>query len=142
MARTRNAPAPPRMHRRGEAAALAAMALLLLALGAVWGLVLSPEDYRQGAAVRILYVHVPSAWMSLFLWLLLAVCGGALLLSGRRGAGAGEEVRGKDARLAAAFDALAAAGFWFTALTLATGSIWGRAIWACGGRGTPASSLS
>ena len=88
-----------------------------LGAGGVWGLWLSPDDWRQGAAVRMLYVHVPSAWLSLFCWLIMAALGARLLW------------RGVGVVVAAAFVASAWAGFWFTALTLITGSIWGRAIW-------------
>ncbi|MGR4000926.1 MAG: cytochrome c biogenesis protein CcsA [Alphaproteobacteria bacterium] len=98
-------------------------ALLLLTLGGFWGLWFSPPDWRQGEAVRIMYVHVPSAWMSLFCWFVLALLGVALLLNRINRNVASRKY------LATAFVATANAGFWFTALTLATGSIWGRAIW-------------
>lgn len=101
---------------RGGAVPLAVVACALLALGAVWGLALSPPDYRQGETIRILYVHVPAAWMSLLCWLGLAVLGFGTLVR-------------RCPVLGLAFEAVAWSGLWFTALALATGSLWGRPVW-------------
>ncbi|HBG50245.1 MAG TPA: heme ABC transporter permease, partial [Gammaproteobacteria bacterium] len=47
-------------------------AVALLVVGAVGGLVLAPVDYQQGQAYRILFVHVPSAWMAMFVYMFMA----------------------------------------------------------------------
>ena len=90
-----------------------------LALGA-WGLWLglfaSPADYLQGESVRILYIHVPCAWMSLFAYIAMAVAGFVGLVW-----------RIKIAELFAM--ASAPVGAAFTFVTLATGSLWGRPTW-------------
>ncbi|MDA7983544.1 MAG: cytochrome c biogenesis protein CcsA [Alphaproteobacteria bacterium] len=109
----------PQRLRRASAQLLAATAIVAI-LGAIWSLQISPPDWRQGDAVRIMYVHVPGAWMSLICWTLMAALGAKLLW---------RCPPSHRAATAAAFTTTAAAGFWFTALTLATGSIWGRAIW-------------
>ena len=48
-------------------------ALALILLATWWGLVKAPADYQQGDAFRILYVHAPSAWMSMFIYVVMAV---------------------------------------------------------------------
>jgi heme exporter protein C len=47
---------------------LAGISLLLLAVGSYWGLFVAPADYQQGEAFRIIYVHVPAAWLSMFVY--------------------------------------------------------------------------
>lgn len=91
-------------------------AVLLLLVGAYGGLVLAPPDYQQGDAFRIIYVHVPAAWLSLFAYAFLA---GA--------AAVGLIWRIKLAHLVA--HAAAPLGAVFTFLALATGSIWGKPMW-------------
>ncbi|HQR49218.1 MAG TPA: cytochrome c biogenesis protein CcsA, partial [Steroidobacteraceae bacterium] len=86
-------------------------ALGLILLAAWWGLVKAPADYQQGDAFRILYVHAPSAWMSMFTYVVMAVA-----------AAIGLVWRIKLAHAAAA--AAAPIGASFTFLALATGSIW------------------
>jgi len=49
--------------------------LSLFLVGAYWGLVVAPADYQQGDSFRIIYVHVPAAWMSLFVYVVMAVAG-------------------------------------------------------------------
>ncbi len=91
-------------------------AILLLVVGTYGGLVLAPPDYQQKDAFRILYVHVPSASMSLMVYVAMAVAA-AIGLIWRM-------------KLAHAFAAACApVGAWFTALTLATGSIYGKPMW-------------
>ena len=92
---------------------LAAVAILA---GFYGGLVVAPPDYQQGEGFRIIYVHVPSAWMSLFIYMFMAV-----------GAAVGLVWRIKLAHAMAA--AAAPLGAWFTALALATGSLWGKPMW-------------
>jgi len=91
-------------------------ALLLMAIGAYGGLVLSPPDYQQKDAFRIIYVHVPAASMSLMVYVAMAIA-----------AAVGVIWRIKLAHAFAA--ACAPIGAWFTALTLATGSIYGKPMW-------------
>ena len=76
----------------------------------------SPPDYQQGQSVRIMYVHVPSAWMALSCYLMLAsACAISLIW------------RHLLADIAAR--AIAPVGAVFTALALLTGSLWGRPMW-------------
>lgn len=91
-------------------------ALLLILLGLWGGLFVAPADYQQGEAFRIIYVHVPSAWLSMFGYVALAVAAGIGLIW-----------RMKLAHVAA--NAIAPIGASFTFLALATGSIWGKPMW-------------
>ena len=54
---------------------LGILALVLLVSGSVWGLAFAPPDYQQGNSFRIIYIHVPSAWMSLFIYMCMAGAG-------------------------------------------------------------------
>lgn len=92
------------------------VALLSIGYGAVAGLALAPADYQQGDAFRIIYVHVPSAWMSLFCYVTMAVTGAIGLIW-----------RIKMAHAVSA--ATAPIGASFTLLALVTGSLWGRPMW-------------
>ena len=104
----------------GVAAALtpwfAALAALAIGYGAVAGLVCAPPDYQQGDAFRIIYVHAPAAWLSLFAYTTMAVAGGIGLIW-----------RIKMGHAVAA--ATAPIGASFTLLALVTGSLWGRPMW-------------
>lgn len=91
-------------------------AFLLIAIGLYGGLVLAPPDYQQGDGFRILYVHAPSAWMSMFVYATMAVA-----------AAIGLVWRIKLAHAVAA--ASAPVGAWFTFAALATGSLWGKPMW-------------
>jgi heme exporter protein C len=84
--------------------------------GLVWGLFFAPADWQQGDAVRIMYVHVPAAWLASFGYLSLAVCSVLSLVW-----------RHPLADLAAA--EIGPVGAAFTALCLATGSLWGKPMW-------------
>ncbi len=95
---------------------LAVGAVVLTVVGLGWGLFLSPADYQQGDAVRIMYVHVPSAWLATAGYSGLALCSIASLIW-----------RHPLADLAAAEIGPVGAGF--TALCLATGSLWGKPMW-------------
>jgi len=90
--------------------------VLLIAIGLVSGLFLTPADYLQGESVRILYVHVPAAWLGMGGWTGLAIASLAQLIWRHPLAGV-------------AARAIAMPGALFTALCLATGSIWGRPTW-------------
>jgi heme exporter protein C len=99
---------------------IAAPVLGVATAGAMlWGLWLgfaAPEDYQQGDAIRILFIHVPAAWTAMFSYLCLGV---ASLLS----------LVFRHALADAAARACAPLGAAFTALALATGSLWGRPTW-------------
>lgn len=90
---------------------------LLLALpGLYGGLVLAPPDYQQGDSYRIIFIHVPSAWMSMFVYMFMAV-----------NAGIGLIWRIKLSDIMASSSAPIGAAFTF--LALATGSLWGKPMW-------------
>ncbi len=93
----------------------AVLAVLFVA-GLYLALVASPPDYRQGETVRIMYVHVPAAWMALFVYVFLAAASAAALIW-----------RHPLADVAAR--AASPLGAAFTAVALATGSLWGKPIW-------------
>jgi heme exporter protein C len=91
-------------------------AITLMVVAAFGGLVLAPPDYQQKDAFRIIYVHAPAAIMSLQVYVVMAVA-----------AAVGIIWRIKLAHALAA--ACAPVGAWFTALALATGSIYGKPMW-------------
>jgi heme exporter protein C len=93
----------------------AACALLML-YGLYGGLVLAPADYQQGDSFRIIYIHVPAAWMSLFIYVVMAVAGIIGLVWRMKMA---EVVLISSAPIGAAF----------TFLALVTGSLWGKPMW-------------
>jgi heme exporter protein C len=95
---------------------LVAVTALLLSYGLYQALFVAPPDYQQGESVRIIYIHVPSAWMSLFVYVTLA---GA--------AGIGLVWNIKLAELLARVSAPIGASF--TLVTLVTGSLWGKPMW-------------
>ena len=90
--------------------------LLLLIGGLYLALVKAPQDYQQGETVRIMFVHVPAAWMALFGFSFMALAHGAGLV-----------FRHPIAHIAA--KAAAPIGACFTFLALATGSLWGKPMW-------------
>jgi heme exporter protein C len=90
--------------------------LLLILIGCYAGLFLTPPDYVQGETVRILYVHVPAAWLGMAGWSGIAVASIVQLVWRHPLAGVGGR-------------AVALPGAVFTAICLATGSIWGRPTW-------------
>lgn len=90
-------------------------ALLLLA-GVYGGLAITPPDYLQGETVRILYIHVPAAWLGMAGWAAIAAASISQLVW-------------RHPLAAVAGRAIAPAGATFAALCLATGSIWGRPTW-------------
>jgi heme exporter protein C len=95
---------------------LAGLTAATLALGLVWALLLAPPDYQQGESVRIMFIHVPSAWMALSVYLFIAIASGVALVS-----------RHPLAEIAA--QAAAPIGAAFTLVCLTTGSLWGRPMW-------------
>jgi heme exporter protein C len=95
---------------------LVAMFFLLLIPGLYGGLVLAPPDYQQGESYRIIFIHVPAAWMSLFIYLVMAFCGVVIVVWRMKLA---EVVLISSAPIGASF----------TFLALATGSLWGKPMW-------------
>ena len=90
--------------------------IIVLSIGLVEALVISPKDYKQSDAVRIMYVHVPAAWISLGIFssiTLLSICGFIF--------------RNKNFFLIS--KSLAPSGFVFNIIALVTGSIWGKPTW-------------
>ena len=89
---------------------------LLIAAGLYGGLVIAPADYQQSDAYRILYIHAPTAWLSQMAYVLMALAAAVGLVW----------------RMQAAFAVAAAAapiGASFTAVSLATGMLWGQPMW-------------
>jgi heme exporter protein C len=95
---------------------VSALGLGLAAIGLGWGLFFAPADWQQGDAVRIMYVHVPAAWLASAGYLALACASAASLVW-----------RHPLADLAAVEIAPVGAGF--TAICLITGSLWGKPMW-------------
>ena len=90
--------------------------LIVLIIGLAEALVFSPEDYKQSDAVRIMYVHVPAAWISLGIFTSITI----LSISGYI-------FKSKNFFLIA--KSLAPSGFVFNLIALVTGSIWGKPTW-------------
>jgi len=95
---------------------LTSLFVVLLIYGLYGGLVQAPADYQQGDSFRIIYIHVPAAWMSLFIYMVMAISGGIGLIW-----------RIKLAEIVCISCAPIGAGFTF--LALVTGSLWGKPMW-------------
>ncbi len=94
----------------------AVAAAMLFAVGLYIGFVVAPTDFQQGEAYRIIYIHVPAAWMSMLLYLLMAGYAGLGLIF--------------NARLSSMMaQALATTGALFTFIALWTGALWGKPMW-------------
>ena len=92
------------------------MFIVVLSIGLFEALILSPEDYKQSDSVRIMYVHVPSAWISLGIFSLIAILSfGSLVF--------------KNKNFILISKSLAPSGLLFNIIALATGSIWGKPTW-------------
>ena len=94
---------------------LAAATVALLATG-LWLAALAPADYQQGFSVKIMYVHVPAAWLSMFVYSTMVLAALGTLVWRHPLADAAQK-------------AAAPLGAGFTLICLATGSIWGRPMW-------------
>ena len=90
--------------------------ILILILGLVEALILSPEDYKQSDSVRIMYVHVPAAWISLGIFSLISVLSFGIIIF-------------KNKNFSLITKSLAPSGFVFNIIALVTGSIWGKPTW-------------
>ncbi|HET9397944.1 MAG TPA: heme ABC transporter permease CcmC [Sphingomicrobium sp.] len=95
---------------------LLAVGIVLAIAGSFGGLAITPPDYLQGETVRILYIHVPAAWLGMAGWAAIAAASISQLVW-------------RHPLAAVAGRAIAPAGATFAALCLATGSIWGRPTW-------------
>ena len=95
---------------------LATITAILLLAGLYLGLFVAPPDYQQGQSYRIIFVHVPSAWMSMFIYTFMAVLSAIYLIWNI-----------KLADVMARSSAVLGASFTFLALT--TGSLWGKPMW-------------
>jgi heme exporter protein C len=95
---------------------VAGLALLCLIVGLIWGFFFTPEDYRQGSTVKIIYLHVPAAMMAINAWGMMLVT--SLIWLVRR-----HHVS------ALAAKAAAPVGLTFTAIALVTGALWGQPMW-------------
>ena len=90
--------------------------IIVLTIGLTEALILSPEDYKQSDSVRIMYVHVPAAWISLGIFSSLALLSvGSFIF--------------KNKNFALIAKSLAPSGFVFNIIALVTGSIWGKPTW-------------
>jgi len=90
--------------------------IIVLTIGLTEALILSPEDYKQSDVVRIMYVHVPAAWISLGIFSSLALLSiGSFVF--------------KNKNFALIAKSLAPSGFIFNIIALVTGSIWGKPTW-------------
>ena len=94
---------------------LAAATAILLAIG-LYQSAIAPDDYQQGATVKIMFIHVPNAWLSMFVWGVMSLAALGTLVW-----------RHPLADVAA--KAAAPIGAAFTFLALVTGSLWGRPMW-------------
>jgi heme exporter protein C len=93
-----------------------ALTALSLVGGLIWGFFFTPDDFRQGSTVKIIYLHVPSALMAINAWLMMLVA--SLIWIVRR-----HHVSALAARAAAPV------GLVMTMIALATGAIWGQPMW-------------
>jgi heme exporter protein C len=90
--------------------------IIVLTIGLTEALIISPEDYKQSDAVRIMYVHVPAAWIALGIFSRLALLSvGSFVF--------------KNKNFALISKSLAPSGFLFNIIALVTGSIWGKPTW-------------
>jgi len=94
---------------------LGALALVVTGIGLAMGFA-APQDYQQGITVRIMYIHVPFAWISMMCYVVMALAALGTLVW-------------KHPLADVSLKAAAPIGAVFTALALATGSIWGRPMW-------------
>lgn len=87
-----------------------------LVVGVTWGFFFTPDDYRQGSTVRIIYLHVPAAMMAINAWVMMLIA--SLIWLVRR-----QHVS------ALAAKAAAPVGVTFTLIALVTGALWGQPMW-------------
>ena len=90
--------------------------IIVLSIGLMEALFLSPEDYKQSHSVRIMYVHVPSAWLSLGIFSVIAFLSLGIFIF-------------KNKNFSLISKSLAPIGFVFNIIALVTGAIWGKPTW-------------
>ena len=90
--------------------------IIVLSIGLLEALFLSPEDYKQSHSVRIMYVHVPAAWLSLGIFSIMAFLSLGIFIF-------------KNKNLSLISKSLAPSGLVFNIIALVTGSIWGKPTW-------------
>ena len=95
---------------------VAGAAAVCLGVGLAWGFFFTPDDYRQGSTVKIIYLHVPAAMMAINAWIMMLVT--SLIWIIRR-----HHVS------ALAAKAAAPVGLTFTLIALVTGALWGQPMW-------------
>lgn len=95
---------------------LAWASLVLISVGVVWGLAFAPQDYQQGNSFRIIYIHVPAAFLAQSIYVMLAVAGVVGLVW---------KMKLADVALQQA----APIGAWMTFIALLTGAVWGKPTW-------------
>jgi len=92
------------------------LTILFTIAGLYYGLIVAPMDYQQGDSYRIMFVHVPAAWMSMFIYVVMAVLGAISLVW---------RIKLADVMIASS----APIGAAFTFIALVTGAIWGKPMW-------------
>ena len=90
--------------------------IVVMVIGLLEALVFSPEDYKQSDSVRIMYVHVPAAWISLGIFSIISILSFVILIF-------------KNKNFSLITKSLAPSGFVFNIIALVTGSIWGKPTW-------------
>ena len=95
---------------------LSAFTLILFCIGIYWGLFIAPTDYLQGNSYRIMYVHVPAAWLSMQTYMIMAATGFIALVW-------------KIKIMEIASIQCAPIGAFFTIIALVTGMVWGKPTW-------------
>ena len=90
--------------------------VLSMSIGIFWGVLFTPNDYRQGAAVKIIYIHVPSAFLAINIYIMMFIASVIWL------------IRRHHVSLLAA-KAAAPIGLTMTLIAILTGAIWGKPIW-------------
>jgi heme exporter protein C len=95
---------------------LVIISIITLSIGILFSLFLSPNDYQQGSSVRIMYIHVPAAWLALLTFLIMTVY----------------SIIGLAFKIPFGFivnTSVAPIGATFTLICLITGSLWGKPMW-------------
>jgi heme exporter protein C len=95
---------------------LAGLSALCLTVGVIWGFFFTPDDFRQGSTVKIIYLHVPAAMMAINAWIMMLVTSLIWLIR-----------RHHVSALAA--KAAGPVGLTMTAIALVTGALWGQPMW-------------
>ena len=90
--------------------------MILFIIGIYWGLFIAPEDYLQGDSYRIMYMHVPAAWLSLQTYMIMAITGFIALVW-------------KIKIMEIISIQCAPIGALFTIIALVTGMVWGKPTW-------------